>query len=251
MWIVFCNYHTSTFVLRVWQVCCITPITFAVLQSISTVPLHFFFIVSDNQQPSARCRVCGDASTQIAMLKPPYAMYTILRARYDKCKKHVSSVDDRECRRKNCSTPGMYIVPDKTQHCSMPLIASGPCPTLFLRCRYSAKTGSRKDQENGASGRSPHPFDGLVGVLFSMIRQAYSPPETLPGSLPSENDESFDRKSVKGQGRSRRQGLLAPGCDEGFGGGMLDLCLAEQCSSLLRVLYKVRHLLYIPCCTWL
>lgn len=139
----------------------------------------------------------------------------------------------------------MHIVPDKTQHCSTPLIASRPCPTLFLRCRYSAKTGSRKDQENGASGRSAHSFDGLVGVLFSMIRQAYSPPVTLPGSLPSENDESSDRKSVKGQGRSRGQGLLAPGCDEGFGGGMLDLCLAEQCSSLLRVLYKVRHLLHL------
>lgn len=124
----------------------------------------------------------------------------------------------------------------------MPLLAFEPCPALFFSCYcYSAKTGSRKDQESGPSGRSIHLFDGLVGVLFSTIRQAYSPPMSLPESLPSEDAESSDWKSVKEHSRSRGQGLLAPGCDEGFGGGMLDLCLAEQCSSLLRVLYKVRH----------
>lgn len=42
---------------------------------------------------------------------------------------------------------------------------------------------------------------------------------------------------------SRGQGWLSPGCNHGFGGGTLDLCLAEQCSSLLRELYKVR----VPC----
>ncbi|CAN0450581.1 unnamed protein product, partial [Ectocarpus sp. 12 AP-2014] len=37
---------------------------------------------------------------------------------------------------------------------------------------------------------------------------------------------------------SRGQGWLPPGCNHGFGGGTLDVCLAEQCRSLLRELYK-------------
>lgn len=118
---------------------------------------------------------------------------------------------------------------------------------------HSVRSGSRKDQASGGVGRLPHTFDGLVGVLFSTVRHAYSSPPSLPGSVPLENATTVDTGPeinlgcdgvgcdlARDQSHSRGQCWLAPGCDDGFGGGMLDLCLAEQCSSLLRELYKVR-----------
>lgn len=116
---------------------------------------------------------------------------------------------------------------------------------------HSTKS-SRKDQENGAPTRAPQSFDGLVGVLFTTIRQAYGPPVALPGGTTVNGADAVDAQasgnligetvtgtSDKKQRNSRGHALLAPGCDKGFGGGMLDLCLAEQCSWLLRELYKV------------
>lgn len=102
------------------------------------------------------------------------------------------------------------------------------------------KSGQRKDKERGGVGPH-HPSDGLVGVLFSTVRYAYSSPTPLAGSVPQENEQPFDIASARGQSHSKGHQLLAPGCDYGFGGGVLDLRLAEQCSSLLRVLYKVNE----------
>lgn len=114
-------------------------------------------------------------------------------------------------------------------------------------------SGAGKDQENGGLGPPSDPLDGLVGVLFSTIRHAYSPPSCLAGSETSEDNENVDRganshsgreganhSEVAGRSHAVGQDWLAPGCDNGFGGGVLDLRLAEQCSSLLRELYKVR-----------
>lgn len=127
---------------------------------------------------------------------------------------------------------------------------------------HSIRSGSRKDQTSGGVGRPPHTFDGLVGVLFSTVRHAYSSPPSLPGSVPFENEKTGDSgsESIVGcdgvgcdltgdENHSRGQCWLAPGCDDGFGGGMLDLGLAEQCSSLLRVLYEVRltHCTILEC----
>lgn len=98
------------------------------------------------------------------------------------------------------------------------------------------RSGQRKDQERGGFETAhSHPSDGLVGVLFSTVRHAYSSPAPLPGSMPL----AVDIASARGQSNSKGRHLLAPGCDHGFGGGVLDLRLAEQCSSLLRELYKV------------
>lgn len=102
------------------------------------------------------------------------------------------------------------------------------------------RSGQRKDQERGGVGPGPsHPSDGLVGVLFSTVRHAYSSPAPLPGSVPLEKEKPVDTASARGQSHSNGHHLLGPGCDYGFGGGVLDLRLAEQCSSLLRELYKV------------
>lgn len=100
------------------------------------------------------------------------------------------------------------------------------------------RSGQRKDQERGGFEPS-NPSDGLVGVLFSTVRHAYSSPAPLPGSMPLESETPVNSSSARGQIHSKRRHLLAPGCDYGFGGGVLDLRLAEQCSSLLRELYKV------------
>lgn len=107
------------------------------------------------------------------------------------------------------------------------------------------KSGPRKDnQDTGAVVRTPaYSSDGLVGVLFSTVRHAYSSPPPLPGSgsvaLEKENaQQPIDLDSTKEKEQSRIR--LSPGCDRGFGGGILDLRLAEQCSSFLRELYKVR-----------
>lgn len=103
----------------------------------------------------------------------------------------------------------------------------------------SMRSGQTKDQERG--GFEPaHIPEGLVGVLFSTVRHAYSSPAPLPGSMPLENGTPVGIASDRGQSHSEGRHLLAPGCDDGFGGGVLDLRLAEQCSSLLRELYKVR-----------
>lgn len=51
--------------------------------------------------------------------------------------------------------------------------------------------------------------------------------------------DGLDDSSANSHRRGRGQGLLHPGCDQGFGAGTLDLCLAEQCGAVLRVLYKV------------
>ncbi|CAM9591597.1 unnamed protein product, partial [Scytosiphon promiscuus] len=124
-------------------------------------------------------------------------------------------------------------------------VAGAPSNSLH----QSIRSGAGRDQENGAVSQSSDPLDGLVGVLFSTIRYAYSPPLSLAGSEELEEDEKVDR-DVNGypgrggandsmeQGRGVGQRWLVPGCDSGFGGGVLDLRLAEQCNSLLRELYK-------------
>lgn len=83
-----------------------------------------------------------------------------------------------------------------------------------------------------------------MGVAFATVRKAYAP--VAPPSKVAPNDSGgrrFDGDRVNPdfirRGQRGGQGSLAPGCDEGYGGGMLDLCLAEQCSSLIRELYKV------------
>lgn len=139
---------------------------------------------------------------------------------------------------------------------------------LFLGIHYlasfhpSVKPESRQEQDNGAAGRLPSSFDGLMDVLFSTIRAAYSPPPSLaegststleridaadaqPGS--SMGNDIFNSNSLKGQLHSRGQDALSPGCNEGYGGGMLGFYLAEQCGSLLRELYKVLYLQFFYC----
>lgn len=119
----------------------------------------------------------------------------------------------------------------------------------FVYRSTSSGPGSRKDREVIGVGQSSYPADGLVGVLFSTVRHAYSTPPSLPGNAPSDSAGTVDtgagmyvgNDSAKDQ-ISRGQGWLAPGCNHGFGGGTLDVCLAEQCRSLLRELYKVRVL---------
>lgn len=98
---------------------------------------------------------------------------------------------------------------------------------------HTAKSGARKDQENGSSinSRSTNSCDGLVGVLFSSMRRAYSPPVSVPVSPAPENVSGVDAR-VGGASR---------------GVGTLDLCLAEQCGAVLRVLYKVP--LCVTCCS--
>ena len=131
--------------------------------------------------------------------------------------------------------------------------------TLGFRCCQLSphgEIGARKDQEIGASinSRSTNSCDGLVGVLFSSMRRAYSPPVSAPVSPAPESvggvdarmggasrRDDYDDSSANGHRRGRGQGLLHPGCDQGFGVGTLDLCLAEQCGAVLRVLYKVRR----------
>lgn len=143
-----------------------------------------------------------------------------------------------------------------------------PYPVSLLRWAsvagsfHTAKSGARKDQENGSSinSRSTNSCDGLVGVLFSSMRRAYSPPVSVPVSPAPENVSGVDARvggasrrddcddsSANGHRRGRGQGLLHPGCDQGFGVGTLDLCLAEQCGAVLRVLYKVP--LCVTCCS--
>eukprot|EP00903_Cladosiphon_okamuranus_P019656 g18070.t4 len=103
----------------------------------------------------------------------------------------------------------------------------------------SMRSGQRKDHEGGGfEPAHPHPSDGLVGVLFSTVRHAYSSPGPLPGSTSLKDEPPVDTASAWGQSHSKGRHLLAPGCDHGFGGGALDIRLAEQCSSLLRELYK-------------
>lgn len=114
----------------------------------------------------------------------------------------------------------------------------------------SAKSGARKEQEGGGSlGRSQYSGESLLGVLFATVRRAYA-----PVSLPERKAAGHDREEGRAEaercspeGRSRvatrlGKGMLSPGCDQGFGIGALDLCLAEQCSSLIRELYKVMGL---------
>ena len=143
------------------------------------------------------------------------------------------------------------------------LLINIPFPAWLLRWasgaasfHHTAKSGARKDQEIGASinSRSTNSCDGLVGVLFSSMRRAYSPPVSAPVSPAPESvggvdarmggasrRDDYDDSSANGHRRGRGQGLLHPGCDQGFGVGTLDLCLAEQCGAVLRVLYKVRR----------
>lgn len=46
--------------------------------------------------------------------------------------------------------------------------------------------------------------------------------------------------SIPEQRCTENEGLLIPGCGTGYGAGLLDLGLADQCSTLLRELFKVR-----------
>lgn len=137
------------------------------------------------------------------------------------------------------------------QHCVLDfafLLASG------AGSFHTTKSVARKDQEKTSSltSRSTNSSDGLVGVLFSSIRRAYSPPVSAPVSPAPESVTGVDARvggasrrddcndsSANGHRRGRGRGLLHPGCDQGFGVGALDLCLAEQCGAVLRVLYKV------------
>lgn len=153
---------------------------------------------------------------------------------------------------------GQYTINSSTLHDSVTHLHFRLTLFAFGRRRFvssfhhGTNEGGRKDQEPGGTGRSPHSFDGLVGVLFSTIRHAYAPPVSLPeraepgdgktvGARASSDGSrnSFSHKSTRGHHLRRGRSLLHPGCDQGFGGGMLDLCLAEQCGSLLRELYKV------------
>lgn len=109
---------------------------------------------------------------------------------------------------------------------------------------HGVKSGPRKDEDRGAVGRTPHSSDCLVGVLFSTVRHGYSSPPPLAGSVTLENAQPVGLYSAKEQSHSR----LSPGCDDGFGGGILDLRLAEQCSSFLRELYKVRRIRVLKVC---
>lgn len=124
----------------------------------------------------------------------------------------------------------------------------------------SVKTGPREEkkdeeQDNVGAGRSAHSHsvDGLVEMLFSTVRKAYSPPialeedRTLKGKISksSLNETSRARASdsTVSTEQYRGHGLLVPGNKGGFGAGMLELCLAEQSGWLLRELYKVRGFL--------
>lgn len=135
--------------------------------------------------------------------------------------------------------------------------------TAAFICRWpSGQPGCRKEQDPAAlTNRSSHSVDGLVGILFSTVRRAYGP-VSLPGDGTSDGVGAFDvycsSFQVRGGGSTEREGvsvdsateqrcsgdlgLLTPGCGKGFGGGLLDLCLAEQASVLLRELYKVPSL---------
>ncbi|CAM9363981.1 unnamed protein product [Discosporangium mesarthrocarpum] len=89
---------------------------------------------------------------------------------------------------------------------------------------------------NGATSNDG--LTGLVGVLLMAVRRAYAVPPpprqenlvTPPSSKPG-SSASWNVRDGKGA-------VLAPGCGEGFGGGLADLCLADQCAGLLRELYK-------------
>ncbi len=115
---------------------------------------------------------------------------------------------------------------------------------VLVSFHHGLKSGPRKDQDRGAVSRTPHSSDGLVGVLFSTVRHAYSSPPPLRESVTLENAQPIEFDSAKDQSHSR----LSPGCDRGFGGGILDLRLAEQCSSFLRELYKVRNMQGLEVC---
>ncbi|CAN0493382.1 unnamed protein product, partial [Ectocarpus sp. 12 AP-2014] len=56
----------------------------------------------------------------------------------------------------------------------------------------SSGPGSRKDREVIGVGQSSYPADGLVGVLFSTVRHAYSTPPSLPGNAPSDSAGTVD-----------------------------------------------------------
>lgn len=105
----------------------------------------------------------------------------------------------------------------------------------------SKNSDSRKEQEaGGTAARSSSPIEGLLGVLFATVRRAYAP-VSVPSreSAREREDDRVNSEFASIRDRQHSQGSLVPGCDEGFGGGLLDLCLAEQCSSLIRELYEV------------
>lgn len=137
---------------------------------------------------------------------------------------------------------------------------------LIVNRRDSAKPGSRREQESPTqTTRSPQSFDGLVGVLFSAVRRAYAPVSLLGDNAENghPHGSTFESRgdggievggissdAMRGQRRRGHLGSLLPGCGEGFGGGLLDLCLADQCGSLLRELFKVLAYPRVPMPPW-
>lgn len=99
-----------------------------------------------------------------------------------------------------------------------------------------------------------------MGVLFSTVRRAYGSVSLSGDATVVDGAGTFDTYSsafvVRGGAGTEREGgsfdsvleqrcseereLLIPGCGTGFGAGLLDLGLADQCSTLLRELFKVR-----------
>lgn len=190
------------------------------------------------------------------LLPPTFGLYTCVAA-CDK-KSHTNSRLNTSRRFKEASNkvvamifPRYYCI---IEACGLRLFDG----CVSHNCR-SAPPVPRKQQEAAAPiSRVSHPVDGLVGVLFSTVRRAYGP-VSLPGDVTIDGASAFDAyssafvvrgpgcteresvsfDSVPEQGRSGDEGLLTPGCGKGFGAGVLDLCLADQSSSLLRELYKV------------
>ncbi|CAM9123344.1 unnamed protein product [Choristocarpus tenellus] len=135
---------------------------------------------------------------------------------------------------------------------------------------HQGSAPSRHSEQGGSTPVIGSPWSsdglvGLVGVMMLAVRRGYAGVTTpfkdqalLADSIVSNMEDKtvYDTSTAQGENycteserreagckeeicnvRGGKGALLVPGCAQGFGGGMVDMCLADQCASLLRELY--------------